>query len=320
MQSWSAGVQRQLMWGLVLDAHYWGMKGTHLLETWNIDQLPDPLLSLGSHLNDLVPNPFFGVVNSGALTGASISRQQSLLPYPQYTAVQQVYAPAGNSTYQGMTLQVEKRLSSTMTFLAAYTRSKAIDDIRTPLDFYNRTLEKGLSTFDTPNQFRLSGVYNIPFGRDRAYGKSLNRVVNAMFADWDLNGILTLQSGLPVSVSRPSVNNGSSAQLDSPSIYRWFNTSDFSVAAPFTFGNVGPVLPDVRTAPVRNVDVVLVKNFSVNIVDHKVDVQFRSEFYNLFNHAQFGAPNGSPSSQTFGQVTTLANNPRDIQFGLKVLF
>ncbi|HEY3837681.1 MAG TPA: TonB-dependent receptor, partial [Bryobacteraceae bacterium] len=320
MQSWSAGLQRQLVWGLVLDAHYWGMKGTRLLETWNINQLPDPLLALGSHLNDLVPNPFYGVINTGIFTSPSISRQQSLLPFPQYTAVQQVYVPAGNSNYEGMTLQVEKRLSSVMTFLAAYTRSKAIDDVRTPLDYYNRALEKGLSAFDTPNQFRLSGVYNIPFGRDRAYGKSLNRVVNAMFADWDLNGILTLQSGLPVALSRPSVNNGSSAHLDTPSIYRWFNTSDFAVAAPYTFGNIGPVLPDVRTAPVRNVDVVLVKNFSAKIVDHTVNVQFRSEFYNLFNHAQFGAPNGSPSSQTFGQVTTLANNPRDIQFGLKVLF
>jgi len=260
------------------------------------------------------------VITTGALSGPTISRQQSLLPYPQYTAITQVYAPAGNSTYEAGTLQVEKRLSPALTFLAAYTRSKAIDDIRTPLDFYNRRLEKGLSAFDTPNQFRLSGVYNIPFGRDRAFGKNLNKVVNALFADWDFNGILTLQSGLPVSIGRPAINNGQSAHLDDPTVGRWFNTSVFSVAAPFTFGNVGPVLPDVRTAPVRNVDAVLVKNFKTSLRDHTINVQFRSEFYNLFNHPQFGAPNGSVTSQTFGQVTSLANNPRDIQFALKVLF
>ncbi len=320
MQSWSFGGQRELPWGLLLDVHYWGMKGTRLLETWNINQLPDQYLSLGSHLNDLVPNPFYHVIAAGGLSGATISRQQSLLPFPQYTGVTQVYVPTGNSTYEAGTLVLEKRLSSKMTFLAAYTRSKAIDDIRTPLDFYNRRLEKGLSAFDTPNQFRLSGVYNIPFGRDRAFGKNLNKVVNAMFADWDLNGILTLQSGLPVSISRPAVNNGSSAHLDSPSIYRWFNTSAFTTAAPFTFGNVGPVLPDVRTAPVRNVDVVLVKNFKASVMEHGLDIQFRSEFFNIFNHAQFAAPNGSVTSQTFGQVTSLANNPRDIQFALKILF
>jgi hypothetical protein len=94
----------------------------------------------------------------------------------------------------------------------------------------------------------------------------------------------------------------------------------FSVAPPFTFGNIGPVLPDVRTAPARNVDLVVVKNFVASLSDHVINVQFRSEFYNLFNHTQFGAPAGNPSLQTFGQVTTLANNPRDIQLGLKVLF
>ncbi|MBV9081309.1 MAG: TonB-dependent receptor [Acidobacteriaceae bacterium] len=320
MQSWSFGAERELPWGLLLDVHYWGMKGSRLLETWNIDQLPDQYLSLGSHLNDLGPNPFYGVITTGALAGSTISRQQTLLPFPQYTTVQQVYVPTGNSTYEAATIQLEKRLSSTLTFLGVYTRSKAIDDIRTPLDIYNRRLEKGLSTFDTPNQFRLSGVYNVPFGRDRAYGKSLNRLVNAMFADWDLNGIVTLQSGLPVALSRPSVNNGQSAHVDNPTVSRWFDTSVFSVAPPFTFGNLGPVLPDVRTAPARNVDLVVVKNFAASLSDHIINVQFRSEFYNLFNHPQFGAPNGSPPSQTFGQVTTLANNPRDIQFALKVLF
>ena len=83
---------------------------------------------------------------------------------------------------------------------------------------------------------------------------------------------------------------------------------------------MGPVLPDVRTAPQRNIDTVLVKNFSIGIFDRKITAQFRSEFYNLFNHAQFAAPNGSVGSQTFGQVTSDVNSPRDIQFGLKIAF
>ena len=320
MQSWSFGLQRELPWELVLDLHYWGMKGTHLLETWNINQLPDQYLSLGSHLNDLVPNPFRGVISSGALSGTTISRQQSLLPFPQYTAVQQVFVPAGNSTYEAGTAQLEKRLSTTLTFLAAYTWSKAIDDVRTPLDVYNRKVEKGLSTFDTPNQVRLSGVYNIPVGRDRAFGKALNPVANIILEDWDFDGILTLQSGIPIAIARPSVSNGQSAHLISPSVERWFNTSVFAVAPPFTFGNVGPVLPDVRTAPVRNIDAVIVKNFKWGLWERDINVQFRSEFFNLFNHPQFGTPNGNPASQSFGTVATLANAPRDIQFALKILF
>ena len=319
-QIWSFGIQREIPGGIVVDAHYWASSSKHLLETWNLNQVPDADLALGSHLNDSVPNPFYGLISTGALSGSTISRQQSLLPYPQYTSVQQVFVPAGNSTYQAGTIQAEKRLSTSLTFLASYTRSKAIDDVRTPLDIYNRRLEKGLSTFDTPNQFRLSGVYNLPFGHGRNFGQNWNRVVNAFLGGWNLNGILTEQSGLPISISRPAVNNGTSARLSSPSIYRWFNTSVFTNAAPYTFGNVGPVLPDVRTDTINNLDAVLVKSFATQIGERLITTQFRSEFYNLFNHPLFAAPNGTVSSQTFGQVTSQANNPRDIQFGLKVSF
>ena len=282
--------------------------------------MPDQYLALGSNLSNQVPNPFYGVVNSGIFTAKTISLQQSLLPFPQYTQVTQVYTPAGNSTYEAGTIQVEKRLSSNLTFLTNYTRSKSIDDVRTPYDIYNRRLERSLSTYDTPNIFRFSGVYNIPWGHDRVRGKDSNLLLNAILGDWDVNGIVTVQSGVPIAVTRTAVSNGQSASLDNPTIYKWFNTSNFTVAPAFTFGNVSAVLPDVRTNGARNLDFVLVKNFSVHILDHKITSEFRSEFYNLFNHPQFAAPNSTITSQSFGVVTSTANNPRDIQFGLKVVF
>lgn len=319
-QTWSFGIQRELPWGLILDGHYWGSKSTRLQLNWNINQLPDQYLSLGSHLNDQVANPFFGVITNGTLSAKTTTRQQLLLPFQQYTGITQVFVPAGNSTYEAGTLQVEKRLSRSLTFLAAYTRSKAIDDVRTPYDFYNRRLEKALSSFDSPNQFRFSGVWNIPFGKDRAFGKDLNPVVNFALGGWDLSGILTIQSGFPVGISRNVNTNGQSAALSDPTLGKWFDTSTFTVAPTYTFGNVGPVLPGVRTDPARNVDAVLVKNFSVTILDRAIKAQFRSEFYNVFNHPQFAGPNGSFTSQSFGQVNSQGNSPRDIQFGLKVSF
>ena len=322
-QTWSLGFQRELPKGFVVDVHYWGNKGTRLLQTWNINQLPDQYLSLGSHLNDTVPNPFYGLITSGSLTGTTTSRRQLLLPYPQYagdTGVSQVFTPAANSTYHAGTIQVERRLSQTFTVLATYTRSKAIDGVRTPLDTYNRRLEKALSTFDAPNQFVLSSVYQLPMGRDRSIGRSFNPVLNALLGDWDLDGIIRVQSGQPVVISRPSVNNGQSAALSNSTPAEWFNTTVFSTAAPFTFGNVGPVLPDVRSNGLRNVDAVLVKNFAFDIRDRKITTQFRAEFYNLFNHPQFAAPNGTVSSQSFGHVTSQANNPRDLQLALKFKF
>jgi hypothetical protein len=201
-----------------------------------------------------------------------------------------------------------------------YTRSKSIDDVRTPNDVYNRRLEKSVSAFDAPNQFRFSGVWNIPFGHGRAFGAGVNRVVNLILGGWNLNGIVTVQSGFPIAITRTAVSTGKSAALSDPTLAKWFDTSAFTIAPTYTYGTVGPFLPDVRTDPVRNVDSVLVKTFTASIRDHAITTQFRSEFYNLFNHPQFAAPNGTITSQSFGQVTSQANSSRDIQFGLKVSF
>jgi hypothetical protein len=200
-----------------------------------------------------------------------------------------------------------------------YTRSKAIDDVRTPMDYYNRRLEKSLPTLDAPNQFVLSSVYELPFGRSRALGAGWNKAADAIFGGWELSGIIRVQSGFPVSVGRV-INNCQSARLDNPTMDRWFNASVFSNVPAFTYGNTGPVLPDVQTYGLRNVDAVMSKSFAISIRDRKVTTQFRAEFYNLFNHPQFAASNGTVLAQSFGQVTAVANEPRDLQFGLKIGF
>jgi hypothetical protein len=263
------------------------------------------------------------VIKAGALSGATISVRQSLLPFPQYSGdagVQQVFVPAGNSNYHAGTLQAEKRLSPRLTFLASYTWSKAIDDISTPIDVYNLRLNRALSAFDTPHQFIGSFVFQLPFGKGRAFGSSMPGLVNAALGGWDLDGIIRIQSGQPVGIGTPAVNLGRSAHLDNPSIAKWFDTSAFTNAAPFTFGNLGPRLPDVRTDFTRNADVVLVKNFVASIKDHELTTQFRAECFNVLNTPQFAGPNGTVSSQSFGQVTRQFNNPREFQFGLKIKF
>lgn len=328
-QMWNFGVQRELPGKMVLDVHYWGNKGTHDADdatsvlgsvTRNIDQLPDQYLALGSTLTQLVPNPFAGLGLGGVLAPAQISRQQSLLPFPQYTGISQDFGPWGDSMYEAGSVQVERRLSSGLTFSAVYTRSKNIDDVRTPLDNYDLHAERALAAEDVPNNFRLSWVYSLPFGHGRAYGAKANRVVDAVLGGWDFNSFITLMSGMPIGISRPAVNNGQSAKLTNPTIAKWFNTSDFSPAAPYTFGNVGPVEPDVRTDWTRDIDSVLSKNFRFAVHDKSITAQFRIECFNLFNTPQFAAPNTTVTSTSFGQVTAQANDPRDLQFALKFLF
>jgi hypothetical protein len=328
-QVWNFGLQRELPFGLVLDAHYWGNKGTHLATdtasvsgpvSLNLDQLPDQYLSLGSQLNASVPNPFYGLGLGGILASPTITRQQSLLPFPQYTGVSQLYGRWGDSEYQAGSIQLDKRLSTLLTFSLVYTRSKNMTDLRTPLDVYNLHEEHGLAAFDVPNNFRLSWVFSIPYGHGRNYGAHINGFANALLGGWDLNSFITLLSGLPIGISRPSVNDGQSAALSNPSIAEWFNTSVFTIAPAYTFGNVGPVLPDVRTDWTRNIDMVLSKSFPFMIGEKKITPQLRIECFNLFNTVQFAGPNTSVTSAAFGTVTSQANDPRDFQFALKIIF
>jgi hypothetical protein len=119
--------------------------------------------------------------------------------------------------------------------------------------------------------------------------------------------------GLPLNVRDPLA-------LIGLTFGRWFNTDVFRPAAPFTFGNIGPRSPDIRTDFTRNVDVVVGKRFPFTIADHTIEPQFRAECYNLFNTPQFAAPNGAVTSQQFGTVTRQANTSRQFQFGLKISF
>ncbi len=326
VQLWNIEAQWEMPGKIVMSAYYWGNKGTHLISgPFNINQLPDQYLALGQSLNDQVPNPFYGFIATGGLSGPTISRRQSLLPFPQYvgdSGVQQEYVPNGSSTYHAGTIQVERRMSASFTLLASYTRSKAIDNMQstTSLDYYNQHLLKSLSAFDTPNNFIGSMVYNLPFGRHRAIGANWNRAVNFVLGGWNLDGIARLQSGTPIGLGLPAVNNGQSAAISNPTLSHWFNTSVFSVAPAFSFGNVGPRLPDVRTDWIQNLDAVLVKNFETSLKDHMIRTQVRAEMFNVLNTPNFAAPNTSVSSPSFGVVSSQFNKPREMQFALKVSF
>jgi len=158
-QLWSLAVQRELPAGIIAEVYYWGNKGTALLNTWNYRSASGPISCsrLGAKRDGSQP-----VCGPG--TGGHTGFFQHLL-----TAVPSSLSPvhigtAGllsyrNSNYNAFTAQAEKRLSPSITFLTSYTRAKAIDDDRTPLDVYNRGLERGLSSFDVRNMFRLSAVW-----------------------------------------------------------------------------------------------------------------------------------------------------------------
>jgi hypothetical protein len=241
----------------------------------------------------------------------------------------------GSSIFHAGTLKVERRFSKGLSLLAAYSKSKLIDigDNLTQVrpggvtgavvqDWSNLKGERSKSLYDAPQRLVLTALWELPFG------KSGNPLFRAIIGGWQLNYIMTLQSGLPIPLylpvqnsgaDRPNVVAGVSDKATNQSLSQWFNTAAFSAPAPFTYGTVSRTLPDVSSGRVFNIDFSVFKNFTLR---EKYKLQFRAEAFNLTNTPTFEVPGGIYGTPTFGQVTATAffPHPRVVQFGLRMQF
>jgi hypothetical protein len=343
-QNWNFSIQRELPGGILVDASYVGARGVDLVEStygsYNLNQLRPDTLALGAQLQQQVRNPFFGLISIDPLASLNIPRKYLLADYPQFTSVLAQFMTGASSDYNSFQLRSEKRFRTGLAFLLSYTAGKLIADASSmnsvgitvqPQDVHNRKADRGISPEDVAQRFVTSCVYELPFGRARRFGKQWNHAVDAFLGGWQMNGIVTFEGGQPLALTtldtsqsggavlRPN-NNGTSANLGgaiSARLARYFDTSVFSQPAPFTFGNVGSTLPDVRGPGGRNLDFSLFKNFKIG---ERMNVAFRAESFNLSNTPRFGLPDQNLSSATFGRITTQSNAPRQVQFGLKLLF
>lgn len=184
IQQWNLNLQRELPGNVVVEAGYLGSKGNHLIDgggNMTYNQLPASNFALGNRLNDLVSNPFFGVITNptSTLSQPIVTRAQLLRPYPQYTTLNAFRKPQANSIYHAFTLRMEKRYSDGLSLLLAYTAGKLIDDASnavtflgqaaTKQDFYNRRAERSVSTQDISSRLVTSFNYNLPLGRGRKF-------------------------------------------------------------------------------------------------------------------------------------------------------
>ena len=345
-QQWNFDVQQELGPGFLLDVAYAGSKGTHLpFSGQQINQLPDQYLSMGGALLDQVANPFAGIVQSGSLAASTVTRGQLLLPYPQYTGVSLIGSNVGDSSYQSLQVKAEKRFNNGASLLVAYTHSKLIsntDALTSWLepggtggvqDWNNLSAERSLTSFDVPNRLVVSYVLDLPFGKGRRFLSTAHGPTNFLVGGWGLEGVTTVQSGFPLHIttaqnlthsyggnSRPNVLGdaglGGSAQSR---LNGWFNINDFAQPAAFTFGDESRNDPNLRGAGVANWDLSAFKNFPFG-PDGKLNLQFRAEFFNIFNRVQFGAPGQVFGTSQFGVVSTQQNLPRLVQFALRFAF
>ncbi|MEZ5402458.1 MAG: TonB-dependent receptor [Bryobacteraceae bacterium] len=332
---WNFTIQRELPGGVLLESAYVGNRGLYLSRSgesgMELNQLDPQYLSLGSALNQRVPNPFFGIVNNGVHLSNTIARGQLLRPYPQFTNVQPLYDAGSNSIYHAWQNTFKRRFSHGFLFEGSYTWAKLIDTGDSHQNTFDVAASRALASQDVAHRFVASFVYDLPIGSGRALNTGDSKVVNAVLAGWQVNGIATLQSGLPLALSASNTSglfaartqpnsNGTSGRKTGPVQDRldaYFNPAVYSQPAPFTFGNLGRYLPDVRGNSVRNWDLSLFKEVSVK---ERARIQFRAEFFNAFNQVVFGNPNTTVTSNALGVITSQANSPRQIQFGLKLLW
>ncbi|MBM3735724.1 MAG: hypothetical protein FJW39_08045 [Acidobacteria bacterium] len=296
-----------------------------------INQLDPRHLALGAQLNQRVPNPFFGIVNNGVHLSNTIARGQLLRPYPQFTDVQPLYDAGANSIYHAWQNTFKRRFANGFLFEGSYTWAKLIDTGDSHQNTYDVAASRALAGHDIAHRFVASVLYDLPIGKGRALSTGDSRIADALLGGWQVNGIVTYQSGTPVALSASNTaglfsprtqpnNNGQSGKLTGrvqDRLDRYFNPGVYSQPAPFTFGNLGRFLPDVRNDRVRNWDVSVFKEFRIT---EKVNTQFRAEFFNAFNRVRFGGPATNVTANNLGVITSQSNAPRQIQFGLKVLW
>jgi hypothetical protein len=343
VQQWNASVQRELTSNISVEVAYTGSKITHVgIPDTNLNQLTAHQLALGPALTTRVPNPYFGIIpRSSSLGDPTIPLAQLLKPYPQYTTVSLYRNNVGTTFYQGAYVKLEQRLSQGLSYLVSYTRSKLEDDASSVFDAsiltgpianypvadsFNRTLERGDSTGDTPHVFVSSAVWDLPFGASRR--RQASGVFGALLNDWTLTGVLTLQSGMPIAVTqatnnnafagfgtqRPNLTGDPTLPGDERTVARWFNTSAFSIAPAFTIGSSSR--NPVRGPGYSNLDFAVIRRVALPAGK---TIEGRVEIFNATNTPQFGAPNGVFGSPAFGTIIT-ALDPRVVQLAVKFTF
>jgi len=334
-EQWNITIQHQPWNNWLFEAAWVGNHGVRLFaDARNLNQISDANFAQGATLVQPVPNPFRGIIASGPLSGATITRQQSLLPFPQFTGVNAGYSFINNSIYHALAIKVEKRMANGLSFLMAYTGAKLIDDganagqVRpgaaistTVQNWSNLRAERSKSAQDVPQRMVFSALWEMPFG------KTGSGFVRHAIGGWQLNAIQTIESGTPIALAatvagggnRPNVVPGAQAKLENPTIDRWFNTEAFSNPLGYTYGNVSRTLPNVHTDSLYNIDVSLFKNFAIR---ENVKLQFRAEAFNFTNTPTFGEPGRGINTATFGIVTAQAFNPkpREVQLALRLTF
>lgn len=344
LQQANLTLQREIVGQWVVSASYAGNRGIHIPgSNYNLNQLdPKYYLEYGLALQNNVPNPFYGQITSGGLSGSTISRSQLLLPYPDYGGVSTLANHGNNSTYHSIQFTVEKRYSKGISALFSYTGAKLIDESfssagsANPGEFrigrLNRKLDRAIDQNDISQRIVGSGVFELPFGKGKKWASDVPAAVDSVVGGWQVNTITTIQTGVPLmvrgannfTISWPDLVKDPTLKGDARGVSKWFDTTAFANPADFVIGNAPRTLPNTRGPGMFQMDLSAFKNFRIK---ERATVEFRAEAFNFLNHVNLNNPGtsfspnrqGVNTSASFGVITS-SMNARSIQLGLRLSF
>jgi hypothetical protein len=307
-ETWQLGFQRQIGQGWLAEVDYVATHGVKLPNAYPINQVRPENWGTGN--------------------------LQARRPYPQYASVGALLND-GNSIWHSLQAKLEHRWRNGLLLQAGYTWSKLIDDIDpsarangAPVqDVYNVRADRGVASYDTPQRFVASYVYQLPLGRHGKYFKSI-AIAKEIVDGWQFAGITEFQIGLPMQVTQSSVAWGPNTQRPNMvtgadptlsrgdrTIARWFNTAAFTLSPSYTLG-YAPRFP-LHGPGINNWDLALMRDFHLY---ERLKMQFRAEAYSAMNHPQWGNPGTSLSNlNTFGVITS-AGGARSIELTMRFFF
>ena len=321
-QEWSLDVQREVMPNLMVDIGYYGNKGTHLLGDVDINE-PTP----GAYVTALAP---YGVTNPIQTFGAT-EQLNFIRPFRGYDAMN-IFSTEFDSNYNGLQIAVQKRFKNNSLLNVNYTWSHALTDAQgdftTPVETNNLHLDYGNAQFDRRHILNVNYVYYLPFFQAQ------NGLVGHVLGGWEVSGIVTAYSGLPLTsfdfnedpagigvlgfspaTERPDLVGD--PQKGAPhTVTDWFNKAAFA-EVPAGLVRPGSAPRGAILGPgLQRWDLSLFKNTKIN---ERFSTQFRAEAFNVFNHTNFNGVTTTFSSSRFGRVTS-ARDPRILQLALKLYF
>jgi len=345
---WQIGIQRDFGGGWAAEAVLIGSQGRHLPTRRDLNANKEQYVSKSrardtvqeSYLSASVTNPFAGLLPGTSFNGSTIPRSQLLRAYPEFATLA-VESYDGSSTYKAAQFKMEKRFAGSSSLVATYTWS-SLRDRTVFLNAFDAAPEDRVSPDDRPHRFTMAGIYELPFGKGRRWGADWNTLVDGLAGGWQVSANYQWQMGQPVTWGHIYYDAGMNpqdlvghvgekvnGQVKGFDIPAWDTTGFYF---PDAQGNIADTrialgtanaryfpstIDGVRYPSLNLIDIGLTKNFQL---PRKQRLQIRIEAINALNQQVLWSPDTSPRSGTFGYFTSIRNNPRDLQLGIKWTF